>query len=53
MPGDGPWQVYGGSSPFSEYTVRHRPDGASQMCVLVANEDHSVIPNTGNCYPLP
>ncbi len=53
VPGGGPWFVYGGGSPFMGYTVSERPAGARQMCVLIANPDHSVRPGTGNCYPLP
>jgi hypothetical protein len=53
VPGPGPWQVYGGSSPFTGYTTADRPVGATQLCILVANPDHSVQLGTGNCYPLP
>jgi hypothetical protein len=52
-PGSGPWAVYGGPSPFQEYAASQRPSGATQLCVLVANPDHSIRPGTGNCYPLP
>lgn len=59
MPGRGPWQLYpaapgqAGSSPFTLLTVSDRPSGATQLCILVANPDHSVIQDSGNCYPLP
>ncbi len=53
LPGSGPWIVYGGPSPFTGYGVADRPVGATQMCVLVANPDHSVIQGTGNCTALP
>jgi hypothetical protein len=53
MPGTGPWKIYGGASPFTEYTVADRPAGATQMCILVANPDHSVQLGTGNCFVLP
>jgi serine/threonine-protein kinase len=53
VPGAGPWQLYGGPSPFTGYTVADRPAGASQMCILVANADHSVEQGTGNCWALP
>lgn len=52
-PGSGPWILYGGPSPFTEYSVASRPAGAEQMCILVANADHSVILDTGNCVDLP
>lgn len=58
-PGSGPWQIYPtgpgepNGSPFTLYTIDQRPDGATQMCILVANEDHSVNQGTGNCADLP
>ena len=53
MPGTGPWVLYGGSSPFTLYGVSGRPGGATRMCALVANADHSVRQGTGNCLKLP
>lgn len=56
VPGSGPWILYGGSSPFTAYNFADRPfepDGAEKMCILVANADHSVRQNTGNCFKLP
>jgi hypothetical protein len=52
-PGNGPWILYGGPRPFTEYTTADRPPNASQMCILVANPDHSIQPNSGGCVPLP
>jgi len=52
-PGSGPWNLYGGPRPFTEYAVSNRPAGAMQMCALVANADHSVQPDSGNCEDLP
>ena len=55
-PGSGPWKLtYGpyGDPPFRQYTVGNRPSGATQMCALVANPNHSVQPNSGNCMDLP
>ncbi len=58
-PGSGPWQIYPAangqpaSSPFTLFTVAQRPANASQMCVLVANANHSVNQGTGNCVVLP
>lgn len=53
VPGNGPGIVYGGPSPFTEYTTADPPAEATQMCSLVANEDHSVIPDSGTCHDLP
>lgn len=56
VPGSGPWVLYGGDSPFSQSTFFDRMFGsfaAEQMCVLVADADHSVRQGTGNCMPLP
>lgn len=53
MPGAGPWFVYGGGSPFTGYGTSDRPAAATELCILVANPDHSVIQGTGNCFPLP
>jgi hypothetical protein len=52
-PGSGPWILYGGPRPFTGYRVNQRPTGARQMCALVANPDHSVIAESGNCVDLP
>jgi hypothetical protein len=53
VPGSGPWKLYGGPRPFTEYTIDQRPPQALQMCALVANSDHSVHLNSGNCFILP
>lgn len=53
MPGSGPWFVYESSAPFTQATVANRPFGATKLCILVANADHSVIQGTGNCVTLP
>jgi hypothetical protein len=55
-PGSGPWKLtYGqyGDPPFTQYSVANRPGGATQMCSLVANPNHSVQLGTGNCVALP
>ncbi|MCQ3939393.1 MAG: hypothetical protein DPW18_20470 [Chloroflexi bacterium] len=55
-PGAGPWKLtyraYG-PSPFTQYSVGNRPSGATQMCALIANPNHSVQLNSGNCVDLP
>ena len=53
VPGKGPWILYAGPIPFTQYAVSDRPAGATQMCILVANADHSVVKGTGNCVDLP
>ena len=55
-PGSGPWKLtyrsYG-NSPFVQYGVSNRPADATQMCALIANANHSVQPDSGNCVDLP
>lgn len=53
VPGTGPWIVWGGPRPFTGYRVVDRPGGATQMCILAANPNHTVIANSGNCFDLP
>jgi hypothetical protein len=53
VPGAGPWFLYAGPAPFTGYKVSDKPADASQMCILVANPDHSIIPDTGTCIALP
>jgi len=53
MPGKGPWYVYGGPRPFKGYSISQRPASATQMCALVANGNHSIIADSGNCVDLP
>lgn len=52
-PGSGPWVVYGGPRPFTKYAVTDRPTYATKMCALVANENHTVQYDSGNCVDLP
>lgn len=52
-PGNGAWHVHGSLSEYRGITLAERPAGATQLCVLVANPDHSVQPGSGNCSPLP
>jgi len=53
VPGNGPWAVYGGPRPFTQYGTGVKPAGATQLCALFANADHTVVQNTGNCVDLP
>jgi hypothetical protein len=55
-PGSGPWKLTWGSygnPPFTQYTIASRPANATQMCSLVANSNHSIQLNSGNCVDLP
>ncbi len=55
-PGSGPWKLTWGSygdPPFTQYIVSSRPSNATQMCALVANPNHSIQLNSGNCVDLP
>jgi hypothetical protein len=45
--------MHGGPSPFNGYKVGDTPEGATEMCVLVAEPNHSIIMESGNCMPLP
>ena len=53
IPGIGPFFLYAGPAPFTGYKVSDKPAAATQMCILVANPDHSIVPDTGNCVDLP
>jgi hypothetical protein len=58
VPGAGPWILYYGPSPFTQYTVSDRPANATQMCARIANADHTLYMyagtlDTGNCVDLP
>jgi serine/threonine protein kinase len=54
VPGSGPWILYGGPRPFSQYRLSEKPGAATMMCARVANPDHSLYDlASGNCYPLP
>lgn len=55
-PNAGPWKLtWGryGDPPFTGYGPANRPANATQMCALVANPNHSVQLNSGNCMDLP
>jgi serine/threonine protein kinase len=52
-PGSGPWDLYGGPSPYTGLSLAERPGAATQICALVANANHSIQPNSGNCVDIP
>jgi serine/threonine protein kinase len=53
MPSTAPWVLFGGPGPFRGFTTDNRPAAATQMCALVANANHTVQSDSGNCYDLP
>ncbi len=53
QPGSGPWKNYGGPRPFTGYGPVNRPQDAALLCALVANPNHTIDPQSGNCFPLP
>jgi eukaryotic-like serine/threonine-protein kinase len=55
-PGSGPWKLTWntyGNPPFTQYGLANKPVGATQLCALVANSNHSVNLGSGNCVFLP
>jgi hypothetical protein len=52
-PGQGPWVMYPGPRPFRSLTLKDIPPGATQICGVVANVDHTIFLNSGNCLDLP
>jgi molecular chaperone DnaK len=52
-PSPGAWILYDVPSPFTLYKVSDKPAAARQMCALVADRNHGVELNTGNCVSLP
>ena len=52
-PGEGPYVVYAGESPFAQFGPAGQPGSATAICIIVANVDHSVVPGSGSCTPLP
>lgn len=53
VPGAGPYLMFAGPRPFREASMFDRPPEATQICALVANPDHTIIPNSGSCFDLP
>ncbi len=53
IPGKGPYLMHGGPRPFREISLPDTPPDATQMCALVANPDHTIVPGSGNCIDLP
>jgi branched-chain amino acid transport system substrate-binding protein len=51
--GGGSWFLWDEPNPFNGYNVNQRPNDATQICALVANPDHSIFLDTGNCVDLP
>ena len=55
LPGNGPWTIYSGSSPFvdANNTPLSRPSSATQLCVAIANANHTLVRNSSQCFDLP
>ena len=52
--GLGPFTSFGGENGRTGYTLADaKAEGARHLCVLVAEADHTVLPGTGNCAPIP
>ena len=54
-PGAGPWKLSFGSfgqSPYTGYGPANRGN-ANQLCILIANANHTINQGTGNCVDLP
>ena len=49
----GEWVIYDGPSPFTQMRASERPSGATQICARVADHQHAVFADTGNCVDLP
>ena len=45
--------MHGGPSPYVDLRLSDRPASAVQLCALVANPDHTVQGESGNCFDLP
>jgi thermitase len=45
-------KMYSGSSPYL-LDISTKPANATQICAIVANSNHTIINNSGNCYNLP
>jgi hypothetical protein len=61
-PGQGPWTVWDrdsgrGQLRFDAFSVSNQAqqggEGASKLCILVADAQHGVEQGSGNCLPLP
>jgi serine/threonine protein kinase len=47
------YTIYSSPSPFTILKAAARPKEAYQMCALVGKYDHSLVADSGNCFPLP
>jgi serine/threonine protein kinase len=45
--------MYAGPSPYAELRLSDRPAEAAKICALVANADHTIQGESGNCFDLP
>jgi hypothetical protein len=45
-------KMYSSPAPYN-LAISTKPAGATQLCIIVANSAHQIIPNSGVCKPLP
>ena len=45
--------MYAGPNPFTKFSVWLRSEEANQICVLVTEPNHTVVQESGTCFPLP
>jgi serine/threonine protein kinase len=45
--------MYAGPSPYAELRLSDKPAEAAKICALVANADHTIQGESGNCFDLP
>ncbi|MFM8321118.1 MAG: serine/threonine protein kinase [Chloroflexota bacterium] len=50
---DASYVMWPGPRPFRGLTIQDLPEGAAQICALVATAQHETIPGSGNCIDLP
>ncbi len=53
MGGSGERKMHGSASPFTGFHALEMPPGATSLCAVVANPNHAIHLNSGNCFALP
>jgi hypothetical protein len=52
-PYETPYYMYAGPSPFAKFHLGLRSNNAENICALVTRPNHTVVQESGNCFPLP